>query len=513
MKSIKECTYSAFISYAHDDDVLVGRGWFQDFRIELQRGLEARVREAGVKVPQVHLSQENGPVAGYLSQQLRDRVAASFAMVVVVGDAYAHSKWCLAELEMFKELHGEQGLRERLFIVALSRAAIDVVSTSEAWRRLLPGDEQLWIGFFPDQDGNDHQPPPVLLDSGTTSSTFLKRFSPLRDELAKRIRDSVAGARPVLRPWDMPARPDPVVDTDGAPPPPGADAEPDAPSALVFAFVPGLEDAARQAAERLRAQQMDVRQLGVADDPLAIDGARMLVVPFDDKPVHYLVPAQVGRWMSQGRRADSVRWLDLRGTPGAQPLPAGVAPEGQRALGLEALCDELRPRQEAPEREERGVTIYIESNQNEQERNLWLPLGDQLSRKWDEYFPEHSPERRVPLYLKARGLPVDEIERLPPLDDADGVVLLWGKKTPEALVAQIDKVEGKLKGKRGPPSIVAFLMPPQASDKPLPAWGWRVLRFDTKDDANIGVLDEGDLRFFLKQVHDRGRRRAATAEA
>lgn len=499
MKPIRECKYSAFISYAHDDDVLLG-GWIRKFRTELERGVAVRVRDANLRLPPMHLSQENGPVAGFLGEELRERLAESFAMVIVVHDVYARSTWCLKELEFFKDMFGEEGLRERLFILALSQDPIDRVTASDAWQRLMPGGEQLWTGFFPNLQGNMNEPAPILLDSGMPSQLFTQRFNLVRDEFAGRVKASLAARAAAPPPRAMP-QPRPAA--------PAAPAAPAEASAIAFGCVPGLEAAAGQVADRLRAMKLDVRQLALTDDPGRLSQARLLVLPFDEQPVSFLVLAQVDQWLRLGRSPESIRWLDLRATPGAQPLPPGAAPAGQRALAADALCDELRPAEEpAAALADNGVTIYIESNQNE--RNLWKPLGRHLSRKWEEYLQQHAPGSRPPLRLMSRGLPVDDIDRFP-LADADGVVLLWGKKTPDALVAQINKVENKLPGRDGAPSIVAFLMPPQQSAEPVPAWGWQVLRVDAKDDTNIGVLDEVDLRDFFQQVHEFGTRRCAAA--
>ena len=108
-----------------------------------------------------------------------------------------------------------------------------------------------------------------------------------------------------------------------------------------------------------------------------------------------------------------------------------------------------------------------------------------------------------PLALRPRGLPVDQIDSFPNLDDADGVVLLWGKKTSDALVAQINKVENKMApGRDAAPGIVAYLMPPQQASEPLPAWGWQVLRFDARDEEAIDVVVEerDELMRFLRKA-------------
>ena len=119
-----------------------------------------------------------------------------------------------------------------------------------------------------------------------------------------------------------------------------------------------------------------------------------------------------------------------------------------------------------------------------------------------------------PLSLRARGLPVDQIDSFPNLDDADGVVLLWGHKTSDALVAQINKVENKMApGRDAAPGIVAYLMPPQQATEPVPAWGWQVLRFNAADEQRIDVVDEetDELKSFLKKVFERRQQREGAA--
>ena len=83
------------------------------------------------------------------------------------------------------------------------------------------------------------------------------------------------------------------------------------------------------------------------------------------------------------------------------------------------------------------------------------------------------------------------------------VVLLWGEKTSDAPVAQINKVENKMApGRDAAPGIVAYLMPPQQASEPIPAWGWQVLRFDARDEDTIDVVAEErvELSRFLRKV-------------
>lgn len=179
---LQDCKFSAFISYAHADDAAWFH-WVTQFRDELERGLSALLR--GVKLPRTHLSGENGPVSGVLGEELEQRIAESFAMVIVVHDNYAQSEWCLRELVYFHQLFGDEGLRERLYIVAMGESAMLAVSGGGVWQNLLPGGQQLWIPFFEEQDRN--RPRDVYLAPGLVSPAFRKPFERLRSDLAQKL--------------------------------------------------------------------------------------------------------------------------------------------------------------------------------------------------------------------------------------------------------------------------------------------------------------------------------------
>ena len=151
INSLADSRYTAFISYAHADDVSCHH-WVSFFAEELQRGLEAVMR--GVNLPPVHLSGDNGPVAGVLGPELRERIDRSFAMVIVVHDNYVVSDWCRQELEYFCQRFGEEGCRERLYVLALSEPAVQKVAAGDAWKRLLPAG-QLWMPFFAELDRDE----------------------------------------------------------------------------------------------------------------------------------------------------------------------------------------------------------------------------------------------------------------------------------------------------------------------------------------------------------------------
>jgi len=526
MRALGDCEFTAFISYAHADDA-AWFDWVTQFRNELERGLQALLR--GVRLPRLHLSGENGPVAGALSEQLRRRVDASFAMIIVVHDNYAQSDWCLQELDYFKSLFGEQGLRERLYIVALSEAAMLRVSASASWRRLMPGDDQVWMPFFDAADRN--RPLDIYLGPGLVSPAFRAPFERLRSDFAAKLRQ--AAAMPV--PTAARELPLPATARPGALPPPAF--QPGLPTAatgpVLVGFVPPASAAAAATVAAMLVQHgLPARLLStdvVFSDFADFAGAGHLVLPFDDAPLMLASMAAGGHlelqrdaWLKKGQPLDRVHWLDLRAAP---PPPrqwqggaAWVAAQGAlvQPVSVDALVGLLQPPRAGPElpAPPAQVRIYIESNRNE--RTLWEPLGEQIRRKWDEVCHRLAPGRVPPLSLRPRGLPVDQIDSFPSLDDADGVVLLWGRKTSEALVAQINKVENKMTaGRDAAPGIVAYLMPPQQASEPVPAWGWQVLRFNAACEDDIDVVSEENdqLERFLKRVYERRQTRDAAGVA
>jgi cellulose biosynthesis protein BcsQ len=144
------------------------------------------------------------------------------------------------------------------------------------------------------------------------------------------------------------------------------------------------------------------------------------------------------------------------------------------------------------------ATLYVESNRFE--RSLWQPIGRLLRERWDHL----QPVGAAALALRVRGLPLDTDQGLALLDDADGVLLLWGKQTPRDLLDQVNKVEGAFAHGRDPcPGAVAHLSPPRLpADEPIPAWGWRVLRFlrHEPDAPAVHADDADELGRFLSEV-------------
>jgi hypothetical protein len=523
MKEIRDCRYSAFISYANGDNDGY-YGWISKFADQLRAVLPSRARVKG-GIPPPFFGSETPIASGRLSDQLKATVAESFAMIIVVHENYASSEWCLQELAYFQELFGESGRRERLYIVAMSENAIRNVQASANWKRLVPNDDQVWMRFYELADPDTPVPIYQRLDDGRgiPSEAFQDRFETLIRDLSAKIARS-ANASPRLEAL----RPGPSETRAEAPRPAPSDGRPGAkmPGVLLGVTTPELAEAVASLRTSLLSVGVHVDALGrdalLGEFP-EFEHADLLALPFSQaQPLVPFAPGghlalQRDAWLRLGKPADSLVWVDMRGVAVPQAARAGhaefiadVAAQAVEPAGLLTRLLGEKPVPVSDDDDAAAVRIYIESNRNE--RLLWKPLGEQIKRKWDKLVA--GKKIKPPLYVRPRGLPIDEIERHPPLDDADGVVLLWGKKEPRSLLSQIDKVEDRLSGRDLAPCIVAYLMPPQPDPKaPIVAWSWDVLRFQAEREEDIDVVadDTSELEAFLQRILDRADKKRLAA--
>ncbi|MEY2688159.1 MAG: hypothetical protein RL375_2357 [Pseudomonadota bacterium] len=524
MKPFRDCRYSVFVSYAHEDDT-AENGWVSKFADVLKAKLQNRLRRAGVpKVHDVHLSGRNGPVNGPLAEELEANVADSYAMVIVVHNCYVLSEWCLKELEYFRARFGDEGLRDRLYIVAMSKGAIDDVVAKPDWRRLtLPG--QTWVPFYRDSD--PERPARVRMEN----NEFSELFDTQVEKMLKKLEESVKSdlARPA------PAQPPLLISVPRA-----AAAIPAATGSagpVLFGVPsPELADAVTAVAEQLRARGATVEML--AADALQggfqqFDQARLLVLPFAKggsyaTPFNYVpggyLAMQRSAWQGKGRSPGDLLWLDLRATAGDLPAGPGhddlVAQIADQALTVPALVARLTPAPAPTDGDGGGpvstdlIHIYIESNQHDVD--LWTYLGRRMTKKWDELVVKAGDPTLPRLSLFPRGLSLQRLEK-EKFDDADGIVLLWGKKHEESLLAQIRKVDDRLPRSDPPPGIVAYLMPqqPVPETTPMEAKYWKVLQFKDADKRSIDIVpEEGDrLQVFLEDILERSIQRRTLGQA
>lgn len=153
------------------------------------------------------------------------------------------------------------------------------------------------------------------------------------------------------------------------------------------------------------------------------------------------------------------------------------------------------------------VLTYIESDP--EQKQFWEQLGSRVSEAWNVLMAKQSEDRQEPrLLLRPTGLAMRDLHERPRLDNADGVILLWGQKTEESLLAQIALVEPKLSSARPPaPCMVAYLVDDTADsgeDVPERIKGWPVVRFRTEQGEGGAVVvfddDAAVLGTYLEDV-------------
>ncbi len=211
---ISELKHTVFMSYSHDDDE--AWNWFvTNFNTELNRGLSARLRD--LDLPRTHFDMENGPINGPLDDALRKAIQGSFAMMLFVHDGYVASKWCLQEIKHFKSLFGEQGFMDRLFIVAMSKAAMQKLEAKPAWKELFPRGDLIWKPFFQQTDTD------VPMDiysqhsrgkEAVVANDFWEKFVKVREALVKEFRRAAEEEITRFQPGSLLAAPLPPVEVN-----------------------------------------------------------------------------------------------------------------------------------------------------------------------------------------------------------------------------------------------------------------------------------------------------------
>lgn len=484
-----ECESSVFVSYAHADDELNNR-WISQFATELHRDLDAALAREVIgrdEMPRVHLSEVNGPVMGDLGPQLQARVARCFAMAIVIDEQYLGSDWCLQELRYFQQAFGDEGLDSRLYILALRAAPMNAVVARPQWQQLFAGRNPVRRSFF-DADALEPRPVPVLRDDGPgMTNAMFSRYKPLLDDLVAKIRADLT----------VPAAPKAV------------------PRWMIGACTPELQDRVQHFADELGEHEPLVglvppeALLRSKDLAALLQGATTLILPFNrGQPINDTVDGghiaqQVAAWGRLGKRDDSLLLMDLSDIAAAEP----AEPQHLKYLDDSPLArlspaqvlDRLVPKPAGtapaePRRPSLPVRVFIESSRNEPDE--WKQLGAQIRTRWDKLLRTRGVD--APLSLRTAGFDIDAIDDFP-LDEADGLVLLWGAKDRRSLLSQINRVEDIVTAPA--PAIVAHLSPPQPrSEQRMPAVQWEVLRFnarnlpptvlepDTEDDSHLDAF-------------------------
>lgn len=212
-RALSEFGHAACLSYAHADDE-AWSGWIRSFGKELQMGLATRLRD--VKLPPLLLSDDAAPVQSNFSVALAERLASAFALIIVVHDRYAQSEWCQRELQMFVDQRAGTDWQQQIYVIAMSRPAVEALMRSPHWQRAVQGQALTWLPFFDPQAPD--RPLHIYSEGGQVAQQFHQAVMQLRDAFAEQLRQAA------LLPLPMRSTP-PAPPTPTTPPtPPVADA-------------------------------------------------------------------------------------------------------------------------------------------------------------------------------------------------------------------------------------------------------------------------------------------------
>lgn len=480
-----ECEYALFISYAHADDTSNNEwvGALRDALWNRLHGLPGDITRRGI-----HFSQENGPSAGHLGHELRERLKSSFAMLLVVGGRYAHSLWCERELQMFKDVFGKEATRSRLYVVAMSQKALKDVSSGALWQEVVAPD-QVCVDMY--QKMSPNEPIPARNDRGGISQTMHEASRGAADRLGEQIMLSVAKQKAAPAP--------PKVQQPAA----AATTSKDRLQVVIGPCTPNLAGRVATLNEALQRCGATVSMLerSVIDNydpdaefPLGREFAvaHTLVMPFSEiKPIK---PDQDGGHVALVKEA----WAKLkRSREIVWFRPADLAvDEGERALPRHLeIFNRLEPvyaseKAVVNQLFSRGNTLRVYIEKNRQEPAYWL--AKEIDAAWEALPPDAG---RPPL-LDYAFIELGDLGSI--ADDAAGVVLLMpeGIKPPNSLYSQIESVRRAFPRRGMYPGVVACIFNPPPRVQAGLVHDWAEIHFyRNPQDTSKYMVDHDNKRW------------------
>jgi hypothetical protein len=127
-----ENCHDVFLSYARDDNTAHNR-WVEDFESYLKEKVEAEIRRiphldnVDAKKFSVCRDETGFPESGDLARVINEKVQQSQFLFVFLGKAYLKSKYCLSELEIFRQATGGvlEDMLDRTYVIVLDQEAVE----------------------------------------------------------------------------------------------------------------------------------------------------------------------------------------------------------------------------------------------------------------------------------------------------------------------------------------------------------------------------------------------------
>lgn len=477
-----ECEYSLFVSYAHSDDESENM-WVSKLKDAIWRRLADLKRD--IPKRQLHMSGDNGPTTGHLSDALKDRVKKSFGMLLVVGKGYVDSSWCEKELELFSDIFGASGSSSRLYIVAMTKDALDKASSGFCWQRFVAPD-QLWVPMY--QDTNPARPIKAGGGNGQAlDEHFFEQATKVADRLIEEIeKDWTAPLTISTFPQELKS------------------------SSLRIAFspttYPELDKYALALSNKLATTQATCFQIPKSlidqydpDDAASLEELRTclkqadaLIVPFWEvtplapmvKGGHLGILDQEWRALQKSRKAI---WYK---PPCAENLKSPADKHLDVIRNLSPLCVSEEAILSLVFGQQQGEEIRI-CIENHPTVKVYEPLIEKIEEIWEQLSIGESAPR-----IRCEPLDLDNLDDAP--KDVSGVLLIYpvGVKPQESLKKQMAEVEKAIpqKGAAYPGRVALVFRPENQLQFPERSWpNVKCKQTSEQQFADIDLRPDGEL--------------------
>ena len=178
--------FDAFISYAHDDNVLHDDA-VQVFQRYIKSRFEAEFRLLAPSSGEAEIFMDvNGlPANGDLTNEIREALTRTAFLIIFLGRSYPNSAWCGKELKLFMDQFSgsRKEALERTFLIVLDKAV-----ERKNWGDYLECPERPIFEKFYDEETGRHIPPMLEDRNGqaVAGPRFLKGIRKIAETMAER---------------------------------------------------------------------------------------------------------------------------------------------------------------------------------------------------------------------------------------------------------------------------------------------------------------------------------------
>ena len=477
-----EDRYDAFFSYALADAVYLSN-WHYRFYQKLENMYPASIQMKADKhpilknlkdrQPKFFWDKQGLPANGDILESLKKALGQSEFLFVFIGQGYLNSTWCGKEMEIFVEKLKNQGKDEkqifsRLFIIVLNNA----VEKKKSWGNdFLDKAKEVakWNTFV-----KDNELIPTSLDDGgcaVVNENFDKILRRLSDTLAVRTAEILS------EPVKITGKPSPSSTHQTV-------------SGVTIGLVsPRLENATAELEKNLQESGFTVERITSEDLNVSnkiqayLSKSALFIQPFDFGEVQFSLAAEGGHLklqenIIQKSKPDllKVYWQVPSELGGIEeidsenedlkthtPYLIAIAKSQTALKGSVNEVVEYILEQVGTKRVSQGAavpTVYIESTKIDEV--TMYSLTKMLEKLWKEIYGKASLEC-IPIPWSLL-----DNDKQDTLKDMHGIIMMYGNKTQDAVVAQIKKLNQKtLYCTIKPGRAVAWAPPNQPRKDPI----------------------------------------------